>query len=497
MEAGGNAVDGAIAANAVLAVVLPDTCGPGGDLFALIHHPGSTQPVALNASGRAGSGADPEVLRRAGYREIPARSIATITVPGCVDGWESLSGAEGSLSLEEVLSPAIALATDGFPVSTEFAMSLERLATLLESQASAIPLYPEGRPPLPGDTLRRPRLAQTLQSIAIEGRDAFYGGAVGAEITRVTAGVITPADLAVRQTEWVRPIGVDVFGLTAWTVPPNSQGYLTLATAWIFERLVAQTDPHDPRFQHGLIEAYRAVAWEREDLVSEPAAARTDPRTLLSDERLARRAKEIDLTQAMNWPAPRSIPGGTAYLCTRDGSGMGVSLIQSNYHGIGTGISAGDTGVFLHDRGGGFNLFAGHPNELGPGKRPLHTLSPTLWTSGTALAALLGTRGGEYQPQLLAQVAANLFHAGQTAPEALAAPRWLVDGWQGGGPHRVRIEPGHQNLSPALSRLGHTVDVVDAWQPGWGPVSLIVDEGVTTTAAADPRVTTAAAVSSA
>ena len=498
MRRGGNAVDGAVAANAVLGVVLPDTCGPGGDLFALIHRPGDDMPRALNASGRAGSGVDASFLRSAQYDEIPMSSPWVITIPGCVDGWETLLAEEGSISLAEALGPAIDLATNGFPVSAELSMSLKRMQSDIQDQASAPPLYPNGRPPLPGDTLRRPRLADTLEAVAAGGREAFYSGNVGAAITSVTGGAITPDDLCVRQAEWITPIGVDVFGVTGWTIPPNSQGYLTLAAAWIFDQFVDSADPADPAFQHGLIEAYRAVSWERNDLVADPSSAPLEDQALLSTERLSERLAAINPDTTAGWPPRRRAPGGTAFMCIRDASGTGVALIQSNYHGIGSGWSAGDTGVFLHDRGSGFDLSAGHPNELQPGKRPLHTLAPTLWTRRRNLAAILGTRGGDYQPQFLVQVAANLFKAGMPAGPAQTAPRWRVD-FDRRAPkrHVVRVEPSHGDaMTQALSAKGHETTVAEPWQPAWGPVSVITVDESQVAAAADPRITTAAAISS-
>ena len=497
MRYGGNAVDGAVAANAVLSVILPDTCGPGGDLFALIHRPGDEMPQALNASGRAGSGARASLLRAQGFHEIPTRSPWTVTVPGCVDGWEALLAEAGSMSMADVLAPAIDLAEHGFPSSPELATSLDRIQSLLEGQGSAPPLYPGGRPPTAGVILRRPRLAATLQALATDGRDAFYSGDVGIAITEVTSGVITADDLLIRQAEWVTPIGLETFGVTGWTIPPNSQGYMTLAAAWIFDRFVDSADPGDPAYQHGLIEAYRAVAWEGDDMVADPAVTPFPPTDLLSLDRLAERLDAIDPDRTRSWPRSTKASGGTAFLCTRDASGVGVALIQSNFHGIGSGLSAGNTGVFLHDRGEGFNLIEGHPNELQPGKRPLHTLSPTLWTRGRNLAAVLGTRGGEYQPQYLVQVAANLFKAGMQPGHAQAAPRWHVDEWRAGIEHVVQLESGHgAGMARALSAKGHQTRLVEPRQPGWGPVSIITVDESRTAAAADPRISTAAAITS-
>ena len=340
MAAGGNAVDGAIAANAVLGVVLPDTCGVGGDLFAIVHTPGAPVPVALNASGRAGSGASSQQLRDAGHPEVPLRSPDSITVPGCVDGWEALIDRFGGRSLSEDLAAAIDLAAGGFPVSSELASSLTRLQPLIGGQPSAGPLYPEGLPPAPGHRITRRALATTLGAVATHGRKAFYEGDVGRAISEVTAGAISDDDLRQVQAEWVEPLGAHVMGLTAWTIPPNSQGWLTLATLRIFEMLDPPRDPLDPRYHHALIEAYRSVAWERADTTSDPETAPIEPADLLDEARLAARAEQIDQKATQGWPSAIHATGGTAYLATRDRAGMAVSLIQSNFRGIGTGLSA-------------------------------------------------------------------------------------------------------------------------------------------------------------
>lgn len=494
IRAGGNAVDGAVALNAVLGVVLPDTCGPGGDLFALVHVPGGDAPLALNGSGRAGSNANAGALRDRGFTEIPIQSNDTITVPGCVDGWEALLGRLGTISLGEALDVAISLASDGFPVSLELSGSLERYRDRIGSQPSAVELYPGDGVPEPGSIIRRPGLARTLSDLAGGGRSAFFGGDVGAAIVDVTNGAITHGDLDVVQADWIDPLGLGLFGRTAWTIPPNSQGYLTLAALWLFEQLDPPADPEDPAYHHALVEAYRAVAWERADLVSDADTAPMSPTDLVSPDRLAGRMSHLAWHSTATWPPPAPAPGGTAYMCVRDGSGMAVSLIQSNFWGIGTGISAGDTGVWLHNRGGGFDLRPGHPNELRPGRRPLHTLSPTLWTRDGDLDLVLGTRGGDQQPQLLMQIAAAFYHAGTSIEDAQTAPRWTMSAFQSGTASRVDVEGRlPEAVVAGLVGRGHAVTKAGDWMVGWGPISAIA-AGSGIRGAADPRVTTSAAI---
>ena len=493
MASGGNAVDGAVAANAVQGVVAPETCGVGGDLFALVHTPGQDLPAVLNASGRAGRGADAQGLRTAGHATVPFTHPAAVTVPGCVEGWSELIERFGRLPLERVLDPAIRCAVDGFEVSAELARSLQRLRETSIDPPPDTALFPDGAAPGPGAAIVRPELATTLKSIASGGPDAFYQGKAGRAISQATGGRITVDDLAAMRSDWVQPLKLEVFGRTGWTVPPNSQGYLTLATAWLFERLEPPDDPDDPDYFHLLIEAYRSVVWELGDLVADPDFAPLQPEELLDPDRLSQRLGALKRESVAGWPQSIAPPGGTAYLCVLDDAGMGVSLIQSNYTGLGGGIAAEGAGFFVHNRGAGFNLRPGHPNELAPGKRPLHTLSPTLWTRNGRLELLLGTRGGSYQPQLLAQVAVHLMHGRLTPEESQSHPRWVIDQ----DPELLRIESTAADTTRrALAAKGHDVVQAAEREPGWGPVSMIrIEESGLRTAAADPRVaTTGAAV---
>jgi gamma-glutamyltranspeptidase/glutathione hydrolase len=492
MDSRGNAVDGAIAANAVQGVVAPETCGVGGDLFALVHTYGMDAPAVLNASGRAGSGADAAQLRADGHTQIPSYHPQTVTIPGCVDGWHALHERFGNRDLKAVLAPAIRLASDGFPASQELSRALADRHSELYGQLSAQSLFPGGTPPAAGTHLRRPDLAATLTTIADGSRDDFYLGQAGEAITSATGGVVNRDDLARVQAEWVEPLGVQVFGLTGWTVPPNSQGYLTLAAARVFEMLGPPSDPELVDSWHLAIEAYRAMAWDRNEVLADPSHAAVAPQQLTADHLLRQRADSIVRTRAGSFATPAEKPGGTAYMCTIDAQGIGVSLIQSNYMGFGAGICAGTAGFFLQNRGAGFDLRQGHPNELAPDKRPLHTLSPTLWTNGERLACLLGTRGGDYQPQLLLQMAIRIFHGKIEPGIAQSRPRWIVDQLSNPNP-RVAVEAHTpKQVIEGLADLGHDVAAREGTQHGWGPVSVITVDGAgLRTVAADPRVDTA------
>jgi gamma-glutamyltranspeptidase/glutathione hydrolase len=495
MKGGGNAVDAAIAANAVLGMVDPTTCGIGGDLLALVHSPGRPAPDALNSSGRGGSGLDATALRAAGHRTVPLRSQAAVTVPGCVDGWEALAGRFGTKPLAELLAPAIRLGEEGFEVSAELADALHRIHRLVAGQPSAPELFPEGRPPAPGQALTRPRLAATLADVADRGRQAFYSGRIATLIADATGGLISREDLSANRADWVDPIGLGVFGQTAWTLPPNSQGYLILAAAWLLEHLAPPTDPADAAFHHAVVEAYRAVAWERDRLVCDPSRASLSPESLVDPARLQSRLGAIRPDRPAGWPHSPARGGDTAFLCAVDAAGCGVSLIQSNYSGIGSGISAGDSGIWLHNRGACFSLDRGHPNEAAPGRRPMTTLSPTLWTREDRLSLLLGTRGGYQQPQYLLQVAALHLLAGLDLNSAQATPRWQMDDRPDGAPSAILTEAGMpEDVVVGLASRGHLVSRGPELPAAWGPVSVIsIAADGCRLAAADPRVTTAAA----
>ena len=341
---GGNAVDAAIAAVAAQGVVAPETSGVGGDLFALIHQPGWRQPLAINSSGRSGSNANPAPLQEAGLTEIPEDSPMVATIPGCIDGLVEMSRRLGSLSLADCLEPSIQLATDGFEVSIEQARAFDRSKPTLGQHPAVSDFYPSGTAVRPGETVRRPALATTLASVATDGRAGFYQGGPGADIVEAVGGLITASDLEMNQAEWVDPIGVEVAGMTAWTTPPNSQGYLGPATLAVLEMLSPPDDPEDPLWWHLLIEAYRSLAWERNDVVADSDHTPLPPALLIDTERLERAAASISADTSGIWPR-MGRPSGTAYMCIADESGLTVSIIQSNYRGLGSPFGAAHSGI--------------------------------------------------------------------------------------------------------------------------------------------------------
>ena len=471
----------------------PETCGIGGDLFALVHQPGESAPVALNASGRSGSGATAEVLRSGGHEVVPPDHQLAVTIPGCVDGLVGLSDRFGSMPLRGCLQPAVTLAEEGFEVSSEQSRAFTFKSPIYAENPAVSDFYPHGRPPEVGQIVTRTDLARTLEGIAEGGRDAFYLGTAGEDIVSALSPYVRPEDLEVEQHDWVSPLAVEIGDDTAWTIPPNSAGYLGPATLAVFLRLEPPSDPADPLWWHLLIEAHRSLAWERERLVADPGAAPILPDELVSSERLDQAAARISRTKAGDWPTPPATPTGTAYMCVTDSEGLSVSIINSNYYGTGSPFGARRSGFLLQDRGRGFCLVPGHANELAPGKRPAHTLSPTLWTSHERTSWLLGTRGGEIQPQLIATLAARAIVRGDDLELAQGAPRWSMTEYGPGDRSAVSLEPG-TGVERALTDLGHEVVTKDSLQPGWGPMSIIArgEDGVR--AAADPRVDTSAVV---
>jgi gamma-glutamyltranspeptidase/glutathione hydrolase len=458
LRAGGSAADAALAAGAVLAVTWPQHCGPGGDLFALVYVPGEDEPAVLNASGRAGSGADPERLREAGEAGMPPHGdVRSVTVPGCVDGWVALHERFGRLALADVLEPARRLAADGFAAGPRLAGAAAALPA--EHELRAV----EGRP---GTVVRRPGIARALEAIARDGRDGFYalgGGEFGAD------------DLARPGADWVAALGLRVWGRQGWTVPPNSQGYLTLASAWIAEGLELY-EPGDARWAHGLIEAAAAARSDRDRLLHGDA----DGRALLAPPRLAEQRARVDPARASD-PVPLRGDGGTVGIAAVDPDGMGVALIQSNFDSWGSGLFA--EGIALHNRGAAFSLVEAARPEYGPGRRPPHTLSPLLvCRPDGSLHTVLATMGGQAQPQILLQLLARRLKAGEAPADALAAGRWMLDG------DAVAVEAhAPSDWWVGLPARGHRLRRRPSWSDDFGHAHLIAVEDDHLAAAADPR----------
>ena len=495
LRQGGSAADAAIAANAVLAVTAPHLCGMGGDLFALVHN-GSGPPVALDAAGRAGSGADPDRLRAEGLRTMPFRGDPrSITVPGCVDGWLALHARYGRLPLQSVLGAAIGYAADGFPASPLLVGSAQGLPSPLPAGAQDYAGLTRS-----GQRVRRPGAARTLEAIATDGRGGFYGGEFGRGLRDLGHGQYDAGDLERPLAAWADPLVLSVWDHDVWTVPPPSQGYLTLASAWVAGQLALPGDPDDPAWPTTLVASAISTGRDRPQLLWDGASGPE----LLAPERL--QAWLVGADVALQSSAPRDrrrAAGDTTYLCVVDGDGMGVSLIQSNASGFGSHVFEPSTGINLHNRGIGFSLVPGHPAEYGAGREPPHTLCPALVTRPDgSLLAVLGTQGGDGQPQILLQVLARLLGSDQSPARAIGSLRWVLTGtgqgfdtWTADGGLAVMVEDGAPaGWTEAIATLGHAVQIRPAFEHAFGHANLIVrsaDGGLV--GAADPRARVGAA----
>lgn len=489
LSQGGNAVDAAIATNAAISVTGPHLCGMGGDLFALVHYHGNVH--CLNASGRAGSGASAEAVRKSGHSVMPFRhDIRTVTIPGCVDGWVALHERFASMPLARLLAPAIALAGGGFPASPLLVDSAakvdERARTTLHELVSQARRS--------GDRVQRPGVARALRAVAEGGRDAHYLGEFGDGLVRMgrqESGIdwYSAADMKKSQAEWVAPLQAAAWGVDLWTVPPNSQGYLTLGSAALAAQFDLPDSPDDERWAHILIEAAKVAGHDRPAVLHDAA----DGPALLAA--IAARSSLLDTTRAGRWPMSTRA-GDTTYLCTADATGMGVSLIQSNAAGFGSWLVEPNTHINLHNRGLGFSLVEGDPTELAPRRRPPHTLSPALATRQGELAAVFGAMGGDAQPQILLQLAARLFHHGQSPATAMNAARWGLAGpetgfdtWTAPAGPIVEIE-GHAptTWAPGLAARGHTTVARGAYSSEFGHAQIIMrDSNGFWAGASDPR----------
>ncbi len=469
-DQGGTAADAAVAAAAVLAVTSPHSCGLGGDALAMVTAP-RTGPVALLGVGRAGSGADAARLRAEGHDRMPLRhDVRAVTVPAAVDAWLALHQRFGRLPWARVLEPATELATDGFAA----AGLLVPASTLVAGLPGSEELCPAG-PLRAGQQVRLPGIARVLGALTRQGREGFYQGEAGRALLDLAPGTLEPRDLAHPLADWAEPLRLRVWGHDLWTVPPPSQGYLTLAGAWIAGAAGLPADASSDRWAHLVVEAARAAGHDRPEVLHEGA----DGAALLAEDRLGSAAARVDPEHR----APPDVPkrfdvttgapgpdGDTTHLCALDGEGLGVSLTQSNALDFGTHLVAGSTGIFLHNRGLGFSLDPGHPAELAPGRRPPHTLSPTLVTrSDGSLAHLVGTMGGDGQPQILLQVLARLLLSGEDVAAAVAGPRLILDAPRA-GPFRlwfgddlmVRVEArAPKAWREGLERRGHRVATLD------------------------------------
>jgi gamma-glutamyltranspeptidase/glutathione hydrolase len=468
LKQGGNAVDAAISAVLVQCVVEPQMVGIGGDCFALVSEPDG-RVYGLNSSGRAPAAADAERLRAAGMTAIIDRSVHSVTIPGAVRGFEALVERFGRRGLDAALERAIDLAAGGFPVSPRVAWDWSRSKGLDVHPGTARHLLFDGRPPVAGQVISFPRLADSLRRLAEQGSAGFYEGEIAEDIVATLSaegGVMTMDDMAAAKADWVEPVSRAYRGLEIVELPPNGQGAIALLTLGILERFdLAGLDPRGPERFHLHMEAVRAAYGVRDACLADPDFMAIEPAGLFSDDLVDRIAARID-PEKHNPELGSARPSGsdTVYLTVADGEGRIVSLIASLFADFGSKIATEKTGIVLHNRGSGFNLTPGHVNELAPGKRPLHTIIPALARQDGRTVCGFGVMGGQYQAAGHANLISNLVDFGMDPQTALEAPRMFFD-----GASLTAEQSVPEKTRAALAQMGH--DVVLAELPiGGGQV---------------------------
>jgi gamma-glutamyltranspeptidase len=515
---GGNAIDAAIAANAVMTVVYPSTCSAAGDVFMLIWHAKTQRLYALNGSGRAPHDMTPELFASKRMKQIPERGPLTINVPGAVDGWFEAIERFGTLMPETIFVPAIAYAEEGMPVTSKLSGWIQASVPLLKQwESSAAIFLPGNRPPRTGEILRQPQLARTYRMIAKEGRDAFYRGPLARSITdyvQRSGGVLCMEDMQQHHSDWVEPISTNYRGYDVYEFPPNSQGIAALEMLNIIEGYDLKALGHQSaEYIHVLLEAKKLAFADRDRYVSDPDFVEVPVERLLSKEYAGQQRQRINLQKAAhNVAAGLEKAGDTMYLCTADNEGNVVSLIQSLFNRFGSGIVGGDTGVLLHNRGAYFSLDPRHVNYLRPGKRTMHTLTPAMVLRDEVPYMALGSMGGDAQPQIHVQLLSAIIDFGKNVQQAIAAPRWRsgvmpigttrtqqdlihfqrgVDGYgQRSVTEVVMLENRFpRDVSFLLDMLGHRTIVEGAWEDGMGHAQAIRIDPVTHVfeGGADPR----------
>ena len=492
---GGNAVDAALAACAVLTVVYPHMCTIGGDLFALVHAPDGAVR-AYNGSGAAPAGLRADVLRRS-HRTMPLRGPDTVTVPGILSGWSTLAS-HGRLRLGSLMESAIRHAEEGCLVSSSLARALRRDVDVVAGDPGLRSLfYSSGSPLGEGDSFRQPALAKTLRRIAGGGVDEFYKGIVGEDYLRglTEAGsAMSRSDLASHETLALAPLVGHYRGWEIATSPPNSQGYCLLLILAILDRLSLRLDALGP--QAGRIaEVFRRVSADRDDNLCDANSLRFSLADLVSKERVIELAEQVNtaLGPRLDSPSTSAFGGGakgdTVAVVAADGDGWGVSIIQSTFDSFGSGFLEQRTGILSHNRGACFTLDATSPNVLEGGKRPLHTLMPVLVKRDGRLAVVAGTMGGRSQPQINAQLLGGIFNTQEGLGNILAGPRWVVGALNDSDPNDVVLaEPEAMEFCGAsLRESGMDVQILESYSDEVGHAQYIRIQEGSLEAASDPR----------
>ena len=493
---GGSAMDAAIAANAALGLMEPTGNGIGGDLFAIVWDPKTKKLHGYNGSGRSPKALTLEEFERRGLKDIPPHGPLPVTVPGTVDAWFALHAKFGKRTMAQNLAPTIRYAREGHPVHEVIAYYWGRSVPVLSKWPGFAEQFTvDGkRGPRRGETWRNPNLANTLQKIADGGRDAFYKGEIARSIDayfKASDGFLRYEDMAAHRGEWVDPVSTNYRGYDVWELPPNGQGIAAL-------QILNLLEPYDlksygfgsPEHVHLFVEAKKLAFADRAASYADPDFYKTPTARLISKEYARERGKLISMDRAMKAAEPGIIPelneGDTIYLTTADKDGMMVSLIQSNYRGMGSGMAPPGLGFIFQDRGEQFVLKRGHPNAFEPGKRPFHTIIPAFVTKDGKPWLSYGVMGGAMQPQGHVQILLNMIDFGMNLQEAGDAPRIQHDGsTEPAGQVTAMTDGGETDLETgysietirALMRKGHSVRFADGPYGGYQAIMVNPDGG--------------------
>ncbi|RUL83081.1 gamma-glutamyltransferase [Tautonia sociabilis] len=498
LQEGGNAIDAAIAANAVIGVVEPMSCGIGGDLFAIVWDAESSTLLGLNASGRAPYRTSIDLMKKKGYEYVPVYGPLSWSVPGCVDGWATLHERFGSKPMAELLAPAIQYAEEGFPVSEVIAANWKADEPALAAvPSSAACLLPGGSAPGYGDVFKNPDLARSLRLIAEGGRDAFYRGEPARMIVAYSdevGGLFSLKDFEDHESTWVDPVSTNYRGYDVWELPPNGQGIAALQMLNILERYdLASLGHNSAEALHLMIEAKKLAFEDRATYYADPEFANVPVETLISKEYADRRATLISPDRAMASVEPGLLESDTIYLTVVDEDRNCVSLIQSNFHSFGSHHVPRGLGFPLQNRGAWFSLDPNHANRLEPHKRPFHTIIPGFVTKDGAPWLSFGVMGGDMQPQGHVQVLCNMIDFGMDVQEAGDAPRFRhfgssePTGQPGEGGGFVSLESGiGPEVRQKLEAMGHRLDDRPGGYGGYQAIRIDRERGVLL-GGSDPR----------
>ena len=493
LKAGGSAADAAIAANAALGLMEPTGCGIGGDLFAIVWDAEKKELTGLNGSGRSPQSLTLDYFKQQGLTKIGPKGPLSVSVPGAVDGWLELHARYGRLPMKDLLAPAISYAEEGFPVSEYIAYEWARNTERLNDYPGFADTYmPGGEPPKKGEVFKNPRLAKTYQIIADDGRDAFYKGEIARKIDSYMTehgGFLRYEDLAAHKSEWVTPVSTNYRGYDIYELPPNGQGIAALQLLNLLEGFdLASMGFGSTQYIHTFVEAKKLVYEDRAKYYADMDFADVPVNRLVSKDYADERRKLIATDKAaMSYPAGDALleDGDTIYLTVADSDGNMVSLIQSNYGGMGSGMTPGDLGFILQDRGELFSLTEGHANVIEPGKRPFHTIIPAFIMKDGQPWISFGLMGGAMQPQGHAQIVINIIDFGMNLQEAGDAARIRHRGssqptdevMTDGG--TVFLESGFSDETrEALMEMGHNVSSAVGIYGGYQAIKLDAEQGV-------------------